>query len=102
MRNLRRTNPGAYKVIVGLIGFSGFLFAVLLFGLWRMENFYSVDCHSRQEARDAVRALVVAVAEPQDFNSDGVPDTHPDGNNPFIHYLRGTLLPDGALAEIRC
>jgi cytochrome c biogenesis factor len=75
MRNLRKTNPGAYKVILGLVGFSILLFGVLVWALWRVENFYQVDCHSRQEARDAVRALVLAVAEPQDFNADGVIDT---------------------------
>jgi hypothetical protein len=102
MRNLRKTNPGAYKVIVGLMCFSVLLFGVLVWALWRVENFYQVDCHSRQEARDGVRVLVLAVTEPQDFNGDGTIDTHPDDSNPFIHYLKGTLQPGGAFERINC
>lgn len=102
MRNLRKTNPGAYKVILGLVGFSILLFGLLVWALWRVENFYTVDCRSRQEARDAIRALVVSVATPQDFNNDGTLDTHPDPNNPLIHYFLDTLQPGGALERIDC
>jgi hypothetical protein len=41
MRNLRKTNPGAYKVILGLVGFSVLLFGLLVWALWRVENFYT-------------------------------------------------------------
>jgi hypothetical protein len=102
MRNLRKTNPGAYKVILGLVASPCCCSACSCGPCGGSRTSTQVDCHSRQEARDGIRALVLVVPSPRTSTVTAPSTPIPIRSNPLIHYFLDTLQPGGALERIDC